>query len=86
MRRWMPRLLAQAPNPLPTLILQGEQDLTVDWEWNLTILAQKFPNAEIHRYPEARHHLVNEAEPIRRALFDDLNVFIDQIDKSSKAF
>ena len=63
MRRWMPRLLALEPNPLPTLILQGEQDLTVDWEWNLAILAEKFPNAEIHRHPEARHHLVNEADP-----------------------
>ncbi|MDN3522968.1 alpha/beta hydrolase [Halomonas ramblicola] len=78
MRRWMPRLLALPPNPVPTLILQGEQDLTVDWEWNLQVLAKKFPNAEIHRHPEARHHLVNEAEPIRRALFATLDRFIDE--------
>lgn len=77
MRRWMPRLLAQEPNPLPTLILQGEQDLTVDWEWNLAILAKKFPNAEIHRHPEARHHLVNEADPIREVLFAALDNFVD---------
>ena len=77
MRRWMPRLLAQGPNPLPTLILQGEQDLTVDWEWNLAILAKKFPNAEIHRHPEARHHLVNEADPIREVLFEALDNFVD---------
>jgi len=61
MRRWMPRLLALEPNPLPTLILQGEQDLTVDWEWNLAILAEKFPNAEIHRPPAARHRLMRPA-------------------------
>lgn len=79
MRRWMPRLLALPPNPVPTLILQGEQDLTVDWEWNLGVLAHKFPNAEIHRHPEARHHLVNEAEPIRRALFETLDRFIDDL-------
>ncbi|HBM29220.1 MAG TPA: alpha/beta hydrolase, partial [Halomonas sp.] len=79
MRRWMPRLLALAPNPLPTLILQGEQDLTVDWEWNLAILAEKFPNAEIHRHPEARHHLVNEAEPIRQVLFEALDHFVDNV-------
>ena len=79
MRRWMPRLLALPPNPVKTLILQGEQDLTVDWEWNLEVLARKFPNAEIHRHPEARHHLVNEAEPIRRALFDALDRFIDDL-------
>ena len=79
MRRWMPRLLALEPNPLPTLILQGEQDLTVDWEWNLAILAEKFPNAEIHRHPEARHHLVNEAEPIRQVLFEALDHFVENV-------
>ncbi len=79
MRRWMPRLLALPPNPVRTLILQGEQDLTVDWEWNLGVLAHKFPSAEIHRHPEARHHLVNEAEPIRRALFESLDRFIDDL-------
>ena len=79
MRRWMPRLLALEPNPLPTLILQGEQDLTVDWEWNLAILAEKFPNAEIHRHPEARHHLVNEADPIREVLFEALDRFIENV-------
>lgn len=81
MRRWMPRLLALAPLDIPTLILQGEQDLTVDWEWNLAILGEKFPRARIHRHPEARHHLVNEAEPIRGALFDVLDTFIDQMDQ-----
>lgn len=79
MRRWMPRLLAQPPSQVPTLILQGEQDLTVDWEWNLVVLAEKFPNADIHRHPDARHHLVNEAEPIRKVLFSALDTFIDRI-------
>jgi len=83
MRRWMPRLLALEPNPLPTLILQGEQDLTVDWEWNLAILAEKFPNAEIHRHPEARHHLVNEADPIREVLFEALDNFVDGVVESA---
>lgn len=84
MRRWMPRLLALPPAPVPTLILQGEQDLTVDWEWNLGVLARKFPNAEIHRHPEARHHLVNEAEPIRQALFMALERFVDTLPPSSE--
>ncbi|MGO2383642.1 MAG: alpha/beta hydrolase, partial [Halomonas sp.] len=53
--------------------------LTVDWQWNLTVLAQKFTAAEIHYHPEARHHLVNEAEPIREALFSAINTFIDQM-------
>lgn len=85
MRRWMPRLLALPPTPVPTLILQGEQDLTVDWVWNLEVLKKKFPNAEVHLHPEARHHLVNEAEPIRQALFDNLDRFIDALAPSPAA-
>ncbi|MDT0500109.1 MULTISPECIES: alpha/beta hydrolase [unclassified Halomonas] len=85
MRRWMPRLLALPPTPVPTLILQGEQDLTVDWVWNLGVLKEKFPNAEVHLHPEARHHLVNEAEPIRQALFDNLDRFIDALAPSPAA-
>ncbi|PMR68049.1 alpha/beta hydrolase [Halomonas heilongjiangensis] len=83
MRRWMPRLLALPPSPVPTLILQGEQDLTVDWEWNLAVLERKFPNAEILRHPEARHHLVNEAEPIRKALFEALDRFVAALEPTS---
>ncbi|KAA0010934.1 alpha/beta hydrolase [Billgrantia pellis] len=79
MRRWMPQLLALPPCELPTLILQGEQDLTVDWEWNLGVLERKFPNARIHRHPEARHHLVNEAASIRESLFTVLDDFVAEL-------
>lgn len=76
MRRWMPTLLRRPPSELPVLILQGEQDLTVDWTWNLKALKRKFPRAQVVRHPDARHHLVNEAEPIRQALFASLDDFL----------
>lgn len=78
MRRWMPQLLAQSPRSLPVLMIQGEQDHTVDWPYNLSVLAKKFPRAEVYRHPLARHHLVNEAEPIREALFARLVSFLDE--------
>lgn len=83
MRRWMPRLLSLPPNELPVLILQGEQDLTVDWEWNLGILEGKFPQARIHRHPEARHHLVNETQAIRDELFAELEAFFTEFEPAS---
>lgn len=77
MRRWMAHMLALPASELPVLILQGEQDLTVDWTWNLEVLTRKFPRAEVHRHPEARHHLVNETEVIRETLFRELDTFLD---------
>ncbi|WP_075880284.1 alpha/beta hydrolase [Vreelandella massiliensis] len=79
MRRWMPQLLALDPVAVPTLIFQGEQDVTVDWEWNLQILAEKFPRAQVYRHPEARHHLVNETAPIREELFGAIDGFVDDL-------
>ncbi len=79
MRNWMPRLHAYAPVHLPTLILQGEEDLTVDWPYNLELLSTRFPEARIVRHPEARHHLVNEAEPIRTRLFDEMTNFMAEL-------
>ncbi|WP_110685725.1 alpha/beta hydrolase [Salinicola aestuarinus] len=76
MRRWMPRLLKRPPSELPVLIVQGEQDLTVDWSFNLKALKRKFPRVEIVRHPLARHHLVNEADDIRTELFDALSRFL----------
>lgn len=83
MRRWMAHLLALPASELPVLILQGEQDLTVDWQWNLDVLTRKFPRARIHRHPEARHHLVNEAEAIRETLFVELDDFLGDIERDS---
>ncbi|WP_110647884.1 alpha/beta hydrolase [Salinicola peritrichatus] len=76
MRRWMPTLLKRPPSELPVLILQGEQDLTVDWSWNLKALRRKFPRSRIVRHPLARHHLVNEADAIREVLFSELDDFL----------
>lgn len=77
MRRWMPQLLAAAPSTLPVLLMQGEQDRTVDWRYNLAVLTDKFPRAHVYRQPDARHHLVNEAPPIREALLAELGRFLD---------
>lgn len=79
MRRWMARLPAYPPSALPALMLQGEEDQTVDWRYNLAVLGEKFPRAEVYHQPEARHHLVNEAPPIREALFAELGDFLDRL-------
>lgn len=85
MRRWMAQLLALPASELPVLILQGEQDLTVDWQWNLEVLARKFPRVRVHRNSEARHHLVNEAEAIRESLFFELDDFLSDIERDPVA-
>ncbi|WP_252273664.1 alpha/beta hydrolase [Pseudomonas subflava] len=67
--RWIPRLEKAPPSPLRPLVVQGEQDMTVDWRHNLRVLQGKFDQPEVLRIPGARHHLANESEGVRREYF-----------------
>ncbi|HCJ31191.1 MAG TPA: alpha/beta hydrolase [Pseudomonas sp.] len=71
--RWIPRIEGTARSPHSPIIVQGEADMTVDWQHNLPLLERKFTAPEILRLPDARHHLVNEHEALRAAYFDFLS-------------
>ena len=65
MKRWIPDFLALPAADYPVLIIQGQQDNTVDWRYNLAVLKQKFPHQQQLLIPEARHQLANESADIR---------------------
>lgn len=51
------------------MIVQGEEDMTVDWQHNLQVLRGKFDQPEILMLPRGRHHLANELPEIRQEYF-----------------
>lgn len=56
-------------------IIQGSGDGTVDWQYNLPKILEKFPRSKSYMIADAGHHLVNEARPFRDrvfALLDDI--------------
>ena len=66
-KHWLGLFLTLPPHEgYAPLIIQGQQDATVDWRYNLRVLRQKFPNSETLLLADARHHLANESESIRR--------------------
>jgi alpha-beta hydrolase superfamily lysophospholipase len=67
--QWVPRIEAAARSAHSPLIVQGEADMTVDWRHNLEVLQDKFRQPQILRLSEARHHLANESEALRRRYF-----------------
>jgi alpha-beta hydrolase superfamily lysophospholipase len=50
-------------------IVQGYADRTVSWRHNLRVMRRRYPHAAIHVIPEARHHLVNESDDLRDAMW-----------------
>lgn len=74
---WITRIEAAPASDRRVLIVQGQQDGTVDWTHNLRVLQRKFSGPQILMLPEARHHLVNELPTVRQRYFEFLGQHLD---------
>jgi len=71
--QWIKRIELAPRSSRQPLIVQGQADMTVDWQHNLQVIRQKFQQPQVLMLPEARHHLANEAAGIRQEYFAFLN-------------
>ncbi|MGY2289263.1 alpha/beta hydrolase [Pseudomonas sp. SDO528_S397] len=71
--RWITRIEAAPRSARRPVIVQGEEDMTVDWPHNLQVLRSKFDQPHVLMVPRGRHHLANEIAPIRQQYFAFLN-------------
>nr|WP_284709327.1 alpha/beta hydrolase [Marinobacter sediminum] len=72
LRKWVPHIESARPVDFPVTVVQGEKDLTVDWEHNLRIIRNKFSSVEELKIPDGRHHLVNEAQDLQATVFNTI--------------
>lgn len=72
LRKWVPHIESARPVNFPVTVVQGEKDLTVDWQHNLRILRNKFSAVREQRIPDGRHHLVNEAQDLQATVFNTI--------------
>lgn len=73
LKHWLVEFEKYAPCGTKIAVVQGAEDTTVDWRYNLKAIERKFPNAVIYMIAEARHHLANESENIRERLYSILD-------------
>lgn len=66
LKRWLGELELVNLGVGPLLVIQGEQDGTVKWRYNVKAVAQLFPRSEFVYLAEAGHQLANESAPIRQ--------------------
>lgn len=76
LKRWVPDFEKRARIHLSPIIIQGDQDETVDWRHNLNIIEDKFNNPDIYLLPGARHQLANESEDIRTKIRNILDQYL----------
>jgi len=65
LRRWLRALPRSDLGVGPALVLQGDNDHTVDWRYNLPVIQALFPDSEVEYLPGAGHQLANESAACR---------------------
>ena len=80
LERWLRGLVIEDLGVGPVLLVQGDNDGTVDWRWNLPRYRELFPGSEVFMVPGAGHQLANETE-MQRARY--LAAVSDQFEESA---
>lgn len=75
--RWIPYIEEAPSSSLSPLIIQGDQDKTVDWQHNLPILQHKFSQPKVKLLKGARHHLVGERADIRQQVLASIQEWLE---------
>lgn len=59
-------------------IIQGTGDGTVDWQYNLPKILEKFPASKTYLIDDAYHHLINESPKYRNQVFSLISEIVNQ--------
>ncbi|WP_323813225.1 alpha/beta hydrolase [Cellvibrio sp. NN19] len=69
MKAWDAQFREFPPLHHTLLVVQGDEDMTVDWRYNLKQIQRALPNAQFALIPGAGHQLVNEVGVLRAQVF-----------------
>jgi alpha-beta hydrolase superfamily lysophospholipase len=58
-------------------IIQGTSDETIDWQFNIKFLQEKFKNIEVILIKNANHELFNETAKIRKEVFSQITSYLE---------
>ena len=78
LKKWISYFQSLPANQqLTPLIIQGDDDQTVDWQRNLPVIQEKFPQAKTVYLEGAGHHLVNEMPELRESMIATIKTYLD---------
>jgi alpha-beta hydrolase superfamily lysophospholipase len=69
MAEWVEEIENHSGSAFPVNLIQGDEDGTLDWQYNLKLLKNKLPNMRLNLIEGAGHHMVNEREDLREKIF-----------------
>ena len=69
MDQWISEFAQANKVDYPVHIIQGDNDKTLDWKYNLSQFRLTFNALQVSIIKRANHHLVNEEEALRESIF-----------------
>ncbi len=70
---WLHAFPKTARNEKRILVLQGTDDETVSWRYNMRVIGDRFPNSKRVIIRGARHQMINETQPYRHQILQALD-------------
>lgn len=78
LHHWVKLFTQQPIVATPILVVQGTGDTVVDWPYNLKVIKAHFPHHQLNYVNGAMHHLANEADPWRQAIYNGIGQYLRQ--------
>jgi alpha-beta hydrolase superfamily lysophospholipase len=78
LHEWNRNIMEYGVISKPVLVIQGTDDIVVDWEYNLVFLKSKIIGIEIEFIDEANHQLINESEELKHQVLLRIFEYIDE--------
>ena len=75
---WNKEIQTYSPTNKETLLIQGTKDTTVEWEYNINFIKEKFHSLHITIIKNGRHELFNEKPQIRDEVFRNIVPFFEK--------
>jgi alpha-beta hydrolase superfamily lysophospholipase len=76
MFKWDKKIARVADINKPLLVIQGTDDTTVAWKYNLPFIMSKFKNADLEFIENAQHEFFNEVPQYREQVFSIIRDYL----------
>jgi len=73
LKSWLKEFENYPPVSTRVEVIQGSNDMTVEWKYNLAKIEKLFPNSTSYIIHGAQHQLVNESKQIREKIYSILD-------------
>ncbi|MFT4613535.1 MAG: alpha-beta hydrolase superfamily lysophospholipase [Bacteroidia bacterium] len=85
LRNWLRALPLEDLGVGPVQVVQGDNDATVDWRYNLKAIVRLYPHSRVLRLVGAGHQLANESEAHRYTYLKTITAYLRKQDIELKA-